>query len=283
MDVNILGRIDSILSSLPKAEKKIATVILNNPESVLNMTATVLGKESNSSAATVIRFCKRIGIPSFTQLKILLSSEVSKPNSLGYSDITEDESAEDILDKILGNTVQSLQDTISILNTESLTLAIEAIEKASILYVFGVGASFLVAENIAQKFNRIGKTSICYSDPHNFIPALVGNQKNACFIGISNSGETKEVIRLLDVAAESNLTTISMTRFGTNSLSSNATVSLQTVRANEEKLRSAATYSLHAQFLVVDVLFFMYASKNYKSVMQNVKRSRNEIEKYNSK
>ncbi|GEL67947.1 MurR/RpiR family transcriptional regulator [Marinilactibacillus psychrotolerans] len=277
---NILGRIKSISDQLPKAERKIARFILEKPEQVINMTASKLGQEAESSAATVIRLCKRVDIPSFTQLKVLISREVIQTNPIGYSDITPDEPLEDIMDKLLGNAFQSMQDTVSVMNEQDLLEAVESLKSSSIIYLYGIGASNLVAENIAHKWNRIGKTCICMSDPHVLLAAMSSPKENQVFFGISNSGETKEVVKILELAKENGYKTIALTQFGKNSLSKKADISLQHVRAQEGALRSAATSSLHAQFILVDILFYVYASKNYDKIINLIRHSREQIEKY---
>lgn len=277
---NILGRIKSISDQLPKAERKIAHFILENPEEVINMTASKLGKEAESSAATVIRLCKRVDISSFTQLKVLLSREVIQTNPMGYSDITPDELLEDIMDKLLGNAFQSMQDTVSVINERSLLEAVRVLKSSSIIYLYGIGVSNLVAENIAHKWNRIGKTCISFSDPHVLLAAMSAPKEGQIFFGISNSGETKEVVKILELAKDNGYKTIALTQFGKNSLSKKADISLQHVRAQEGALRSAATSSLHAQFILVDILFYVYASKNYDKIINQIRHSREQIEKY---
>jgi DNA-binding MurR/RpiR family transcriptional regulator len=280
-DKNILGRINSMTDELPKSERMIAEVILSEPEEIVHMTASELGKRSQTSAATVIRLCKRVGIPSFTQLKVLVSREVTKDHPSGYSDITPNEPVEDIMDKLLGNAFQTMQDTVSMLKEETLLEVIETLKKASVIYVYGVGASNLVAQDIAHKWSRIGKTCISLSDPHQLIAAMTSQPNDVVFFGISNSGETPEVVKLMERAKENGCKTIGLSRFGKNAISTTSDISLQHVRANEEEIRSAATSSLHAQFITVDILFFLYSSKNHQSVMEQIKHSRQEIEKYN--
>ncbi|WP_208559498.1 MurR/RpiR family transcriptional regulator [Marinilactibacillus kalidii] len=280
MEKNILGRIKSIADQLPKAEKKIAQVILEKPEEVVHMTASNLGKAADSSAATVIRLCKRVDIPSFTQLKVLISREVIHTNPTGYSDITPDEPIEEIMDKLLGNAFQTMQDTVSLIQEKPLLEAVEVLKASSIIYLFGIGASGLVAENIAQKWSRIGKTCISFKDPHALLAAMSSFKEGQVFIGISNSGETQEVVNLLELAKENGSQTIALTQFGKNSLSKKADISLQHVRAQEGTLRSAATSSLHAQFILVDILFYAYASKNFDKIIDQIRHSREQIEKY---
>lgn len=280
----ILGLLESIHSDLPRAERKVATIILKTPEEVVHATATALGEKAGTSAATVIRLCKRLQVKSFTELKILLSSELTAQTSANeYSDLAPDESAQSIIQKMVNNSYIAMEDTMTSLSTDALEEAVAQIEHTEIIYVFGVGASSLVAENIAHKWSRIGKTCIFISDPHVLIAAMTAGDAKKTFIGISNSGETKEVIALAKIANEKDMATIGISRFGNNSLAKQVDVNLQHARTNEARIRSAATSSLHAQFVVVDSLFYLYASKNFNESLASVQASREEVQAYNCK
>ncbi|EOL46465.1 MurR/RpiR family transcriptional regulator [Enterococcus caccae] len=277
---NIQGRIVSMLDVLPNSERKIGRTILDNPSMVIDMTASELSNYAGTSPATVIRFCKKIDVPSFTQLKIRLSAEIEAPIYEGYSDITANESVDEIKTKLLGNAYQSMQETVALLKEQRVETIVDVLVAAPIIYVFGIGASYLVAENIAQKWNRIGKTVVCVQDPHVLVTILVSAPKEAVFFCISHSGETKEVVRLLDVAKKHQLKTIGLSQFGNNTLTNKAEYMLQTVRSNEAALRSAATTSLHDQFIVVDVLFYAYASRNFEQTIEMIQESKAEVRKY---
>jgi len=278
---NILGLLKSMLNELPKAEKRIAEKILEEPEEVVHMTASELGIFADASAATVIRLSKRLKISSFTELKIFISREVESESREVYSDIDADESVQAIMDKLHWNSNLAMKDTVSMLEEDDLLKAANIIRDASVIYTFGIGASSLVAENISQKWSRIGKTCVHINDAHVLLAALVGSEKDSVFIGISNSGETHEVIKLEELSRNHGHQTISITRFGNNTLSKNADVALQHVRANEIEMRSAATSSLHAQFLVVDILFYIYVSRNYDRALDKVFDSRGAVDEYN--
>ena len=77
---HIHRRVESIFSELTQSEKKIAQMVLETPEEVIQMTANELAKASQTSPASVIRFCRSIGISGFTELKLKLSAEVDTPN-----------------------------------------------------------------------------------------------------------------------------------------------------------------------------------------------------------
>lgn len=277
---HIHQRIESILGELTQSEQKIASIVLEKPEAVIEMTANDLAKVSKTSPASVIRFCKSINIPSFTELKLKLSAELTSTTYTGYSDIVPGEPIKEIKNKLLGNAYQSMKETVNLLDERVIISVIEAIKQASLVYVYGVGASYLVAENIAQKWNRIGKTCVCVADAHLFLSILIAAPKDAVFIGISNSGETREVSRLADVAQESGLKTIGITQFGSNTLSNISDISVQTVRSKEAEIRSAATSSLLAQFMAIDVLFYAYVSENYAENINRIRLSRKAVDKY---
>lgn len=278
---NVLGLLKSMLEDLPKAEKRIAEKILKEPKEIIMMTASQLGKSADSSAATVIRLTKRLNLESFTEMKIFISSEIEDMHQEVYTDISLDESVMDIMDKIHWNSTLAMRDTISVLEEQALIEGADLIRSASVVYTFGVGASSIVAENIAQKWSRIGKTCIHIKDPHFLLASMVSSEKDTVFIGVSNSGETLEVVNLAKVAKEYGHQTMAITQFGKNALNKDADVSLQHVRANELQTRSAATSSLHAQFLVVDVLFYVYATRNYDKALDKIFNSREAVENYN--
>lgn len=273
-------RVKSIYDDLTRSERKIAKLVLSEPEKVIKMTASELAKASNTSPASVIRFCKSIGIPSFPDLKLQLSAEKDAPVVQQYTDILPDESPEDIKNKLLNNAYQAMKETIQLIDDDTLSSAVQLISAASFIYVYGIGSSYLVAENIAQKFNRIGKVCICQPDVHLLIASLTSAPENTLFIGVSNSGETSEVLSLNELAKNKHLPTISITQFGANSLSKQADLSLQTVKSKEAELRSAATSSLTAQFILTDLLFLTYVLKNYDENMANIRASRELVDQY---
>lgn len=280
---NVMGLIKSMQESLPKAEGRVAKFIIESPEKVMSMTAKDLGEASNTSAATVIRLSKRLEMDSFPQMKVMLYNEWDNDDISGYSDITADESLKNIKEKLLANAYQSLSDTLALLDEEIMEKAITAIENAEVIYIFGIGSSGLVAQNIAQKWSRIGKTCIVIPDTHYLVTTMATTNKKSLFIGVSNSGKTSELVQLMKVARRNNIKTMSITQFGKNPISKEADINLQHIRVNEPAYRGAATVSLHVQFYLVDVLFYAYASRHYDEVMDHIISSREEIVSYDDK
>lgn len=277
---NILGRIRSVLDDLPNSEKKIGEYILTNPEETIKMTTAQLGEAAESNSTAVIRLCNRIGINGFTKLKVNLSAEIVSVDEAGYAEIKPDENTYTIKSKLLGNAFKSMEETLALMDEDDIERITELIYNASIVYVYGVGASRLVAENIVQKWSRIGKVMICPTDDHQLVALLTAAPKNALLFSVSSSGETKEIITLIKIAEKNNVRTIGLTQFGHNTLSQKVSYHLQTVKTQDTSANSIVTNSLHAQIIAVDVLFYTYASKDFNNVSEKIKRSREELVRY---
>ena len=73
---NIIGVICSFYEQFFDAEKKIADYIMENKKEVVDMTVAELARASDTSDATVSRFCRRCGFKVFQSLKMAIAKEV---------------------------------------------------------------------------------------------------------------------------------------------------------------------------------------------------------------
>ncbi|MFD6211020.1 MurR/RpiR family transcriptional regulator [Peribacillus sp. NPDC060253] len=277
---NVLLKIESLLNQLPKSERKIAQYILENPKDTIRMTIHELAAQANASSSAVTRFCRSIKVNSFSELKVSLSSLTSQPEKKGFYDIEPNETIASIKNKIVSNSVQAIQETAHYLDEAVLDNIVETMRNADVIYVYGLGASWLIAEDITQKWLRLGKIVSANQDPHVTATALASSSKNAVFFCISNSGETEEVLQLVDIAKAYGIKTIGLSRLGNNGLTKKVDMSLHHVRAPEAKFRSAATSSLFAQFLTVSIIFYAYVSKYYNENKSGIERSRESVLKF---
>jgi len=274
---SILNQIELALEELPRSEKKIAKYILECSKDVLYMNINELAKKSKSSSAAVVRFCKSIGIENFGNLKVRLSAESVQGTTVSNLDIEDKESVSSIIEKTLSNTIQVFEDTAHQIESTAVERVVEMLHAADMIYVYGVGASFLIAEDIAQKWRRLGKKVYAISDYHLLLSTMAIQNAQAVFWGVSYSGKTKEVLLLIEKAKAFGMKTIGLSRMGQHKLAQNVDALLTTARAPEAKLRSAATSSRFAQLFVIDIVFLTYASSQYKFTVEQLEKSRNAV------
>ncbi|MBP1045487.1 MurR/RpiR family transcriptional regulator [Enterococcus sp. BWM-S5] len=278
MQQNIILTIRDHREHLPKSEQKIADYILENTNEVITLSAQELAKRADSSPAAIIRFCHSMQVNGFTELKLLVSANLGSVDAEMYTEVEKEETAEAIKQKLNVRFIHALERTADLLDEKDLAVILPEIERAEVVYVYGLGASSLVAQDVYQKFTRLGKTVFYSLDHHLLASALGTGEKESLFIGISNSGETTELLALLDIAKESGIYTIGITENGSSPLAGKSDVVLLTAKGEEAPLRSAATVSLISQLYIVDVLFFYYASNNYDETIKKIQQSRNTVD-----
>ena len=281
--IALINRIQGMESELSKAELRIFRYIKKNIDKIPTMTAEQIAKGSKTSAPTVVRFAKKVGASSLTDFKIQISAESQQNGgNQEYSDVKKNEPIASLKEKLSQNAQLTLHETTQILSDEKLVAALKLLETKERIFVTGVGASHLVAEDIKQKWDRIGKSVSLETNYNALLPQLINTKKDAALWLISNSGETPEIVFFAEIAKELKIPIITLTRFGNNRLSKLADVSLQVSRPQEADLRSAATNSLIAQFLAVDILFYSYISRNQENA-EKIYQSRQIIKDFREK
>ncbi len=270
MGGSILSQIQVIMGELPTSERKVAQYIVSYPTEVIRMNVKTLAERAGTSGSAVIRFCHSLGLEGFPELKVLVSADSLKAPFLAYYDIEPNESIETVIEKTIASSVQVIQDTSMYIDHGAIREAVERMKQAPAIYIYGVGASGIIAEDIAQKWMRLGKNIFAVKDHHVLATILPTAQPNTLFFGISYSGETSEVVNLMRLAKESGVHTMGLCRYGEHKMSPFADVLLYTPRAPEAKLRSAATSSRLAQLIVIDILFFTYASAQYDATIEQL-------------
>ena len=277
-----LVRLREILDQITPSERKVAEYILNHPEHMVGLSVAELSEVSGGSPAAVIRLCKSMGIKGYQELKLKVAGDLQQRENIRYQEISPHDSVEAIIHNVSNNNMQSIRDTLKILDVNMVSKAIEAIAQADRLFFFGLGASNLIAQDAQQKFLRINKTSFCVSDPTVQLASSVMLKKNDVAVGISYSGETGYVIASMKTARDAGATTISITKYGSTTLSDIADIPLF-ISSTENEIRSGATSSRITQLNLIDILYLGVASQNYDYSVQYLEKTREVVRNLLSK
>ncbi|MDQ0900652.1 MULTISPECIES: MurR/RpiR family transcriptional regulator [unclassified Paenibacillus] len=262
--------LQEIAEQLPPSERKIALYIIENPHEAIRCTANELGELSSTSASAVIRLCKSLGLSGFQELKLRVAGDMRNSNEVGFTDFEPDEPQPSIVQKVTANSVRALQETAEIMNYEALGKAVEALERAQSIHFFGVGASAVIAQDAQLKFVRVNRSTTSNTDFHISAMLVAQSNKKDVVVGISFSGETYEVGKLLELAKEKGATTISLTSYGLSPISEIADINLFVSAKQEEVFRSAATSSRLAQLHLIDILFMCVLTNQYEASIQHL-------------
>lgn len=276
----ILSAIQEQIDTMNPKEKDIAGYVLAHPHHIIQMGITELAQQSGGSTATISRFCKLFHFAGFTEFKLKLAAELAQQSDTqSYQDIVAGNPLERIVSAMESNHVRSITDTTRMLDLKQLQKAIDALKSARQIDLYGVATSGLIAQDFYQKLIRIGKRAVTFSDPHMQVTSASNLTKQDVALGISYSGETSETIAALKCAAENGATTISLTKFGTNTLTSLADISLFTSTL-EEGMRRGDMASRIAQLHVIDILFVGLISDQFDDLVPRLEQSFQMVKKY---
>ncbi len=274
----LLVRLRGLRPSLSPAEDRVAEQVLADARAAAALTISELAVAAHTSETTVLRFCKRLGLPGYPQLRLALAEESAQPrvSAAKTSDISAKDSIDDIIAKVSFADASAVEETAQQLDREALTQAAAAIAGAKRVDIYGIGASAIVGIDLQQKLHRIGAMAFAWNDPHIALTSATLLARKDVAIGISHSGTTKETIEALEAARNRGATTIAITNFPLSRLASLADLVLTTA-ARETSLRSGATASRIAALTVVDCLYIAVAQRHLKRARKAVAETRDAV------
>ena len=211
----LLMRIRFQLPSLPRAERVVAEALLENPEAISGLTLAQLAKETGSSDASIIRFCRRMGFKGYTDFKTAFSCRKD------LSDEDEEKENQDsmmvILKKVFRGNMQTLTDTLS-LATTNYDEALNAMVKAKSIHFFGVGDAYAVCQLAHMKIGRLGISGSAYSDVTQQLVAAANIKPGDVAFSVSYEGRSRNVVESMKIAKERGAVTICITKMNKSPL-----------------------------------------------------------------
>jgi DNA-binding MurR/RpiR family transcriptional regulator len=262
----LIVHISGLLPSLSPAEQRVARLVVANPADSARRTITDLATSAETSEATVIRFCRSVGMEGYPQLRIRLAAEAARrvepPDArVVGGDIPPGADFAQIIATIAFNDARAVEETAEQLDPAICERVVDAINGAGRIDIYGAGASGFVASDFQQKLHRIGRTAFYWPDVHTALTSAALLGKGDVAIGISHTGTTSDVVEVLEQSRSRGATTVALTNFPRSPITEVADFVLTTA-ARETTYRSGATASRLAQLTVVDCLFVGVAARN---------------------
>lgn len=240
-------------------EKEVLRYILKNTREVVEMDIHTLAKRGFCSAATIVRICKKNGFTGYRALKMALLNDLNYSDEFMQSHLVpkEKDDIRSIISNVLNENIQAIQNTYSLLDLAELNSVVQCLQDAPYVYLFGIGASYLVARDLNFKLERVGKRSILYEDHHMQLVASNNVSPKDLAIIISYSGMTQEILEIAKNIRDNGGKILSITQYGANRLMQLSNFTLYVPKI-EAPLRTSASSSRISQLNIVDILFHTY-------------------------
>jgi len=269
---NALGRIRVAQPNMAKSAQRIAQFILEQPETIVGMSVTELSEATDVSEGSVINFCRSIGLSGFQQMKLSLAQEIVQPVQFIHEDLDRNDDLDAVCRKVFHSGIQALRDSLSVLDPEALSRAVDALKSAKRIEIYGIGSSAPIAEDTQYRMLRIGLDVRAVTDSH--IQAISASRcdPDVTTITISHSGATHETVAATRLAKQAGACTIVITNFARSPIQAHADIVLFTM-ARETRFRTEAMTSRIAQLCVVDTLVAGLALADYDRATETLKKT----------
>jgi DNA-binding MurR/RpiR family transcriptional regulator len=278
-DVGVLVTIRSLLPNLAPVERRVAQAVLDDPGGVAWRSISELARSCGTSATSVVRFCRAIGLRGYPDLRLALAGvmgSVAHDDAAAVvaasSDIDPDDDPLTITKKIAYADAAAITETASRLDVGALVKVVDALAVANRIDIYGVGASGLVAVDLQIKLQRIARPAYAWPDPHMAATSAALRGKGDVAVGLSHTGTTVDTIDALTEARAHGATTVAITNFPWSPITDVADFVLLTA-ARETAFRSGAMTSRIAQLTVVDCLFVTLAQRDLPRTMDALERT----------
>lgn len=274
----VFAKIHNLYNNLTKTEQKIASFVLASPDRVISMTAKELASEVETVPSAVIRFSRSIGYDGFSAFKIDIARSIGeqKQEDLGKMPAFKyGDSAENVCQKVFASSIQTLKDTLGMLDFEKTEKLCNAIKKAKRLFFMGVGTSSIIATDAQYRFSQLGISATACTDLVFMSVSAINLTVDDVVVFISHSGRTKAVVDAMRFAKKSGAKTIAITSFATSPLACESDYSL-VAYADEENYPVEAVSARVAHICIIDALAMTIASSDAENFERHVVR-RNRI------
>lgn len=251
-DSSLLDRIAQLQPQLTPAERRVASLVLANPRTVVNEAIAEIARLADVSQPTVIRFCRTLGFLGLADFKLKFASSLTGTIPVRHSQVRLSDSTHDLSAKVIDNTVSAILSFRDQLDVRSLDQAIALLRKANRVEFYAMGNSRVVALDGQHKFFRFRIPTSSYGDSHLFSLAADLLKPGDVVIVISNSGKLPELLKTVDAARAAGADVIAITP-SQSPLAKKANVCLA-VNHTEDSATFLSMISRMLQLLLIDIL-----------------------------
>ncbi|KFZ29882.1 transcriptional regulator [Pseudidiomarina atlantica] len=209
--MNLIEKLHTELSGLSKSERKVAAVILADPEAAIHKSIASLAELADVSEPTVNRFCRSLGAKGYPDFKLQLAQSLVKGVPFVNRHVEQGDEIADYTAKIFESSMAALNVTRQQVDTQALDAAIDKLAAARQISFFGLGASASVAHDAQNKFLRFD-TPVQFSDDVLMQRMQVINARpEDVIVFISHTGRTRALVEIAQLAQQTKATLIGVT------------------------------------------------------------------------
>ena len=208
----MLNHIYERYNALTPSERRLADVVLADPEAVPRLSTGALARAANVSEPTVVRFCRALGCSGVREFKLQLTEGIVV-GRLRYArrEVSGDDRTQELSGKVIDGAIASLVRLREQLDGATLERAIASLGSARRVEFYGLGGNAVVAQDAQLKFSRLGLPSVAYADAYIHTVAAGLLDPHCVVVAISNTGRSRDMLHSVEIARRQGAKVIAIT------------------------------------------------------------------------
>ena len=269
-NMNILEKITQHKSAFSKSERKVAEVILANPQSAIHSSIATLAKMSDVSEPTVNRFCRRLDTKGFPDFKLHLAQSLANGTPYVNRHVDENDGPDEYTTKIFESTMASLEVARQSVCVNTVNRVVDLLTQAQRISFFGLGASASVAHDALNKFFRFNVPVVYFEDILMQRMSCMNCGSGDVVVLISHTGRTKGLVEIAQIAKNNDATVVGIT--SANSPLAQECTFVLSLEVPEDTDMYMPMASRIAQLTLIDVLATGFTLRRGNKFRENLKR-----------
>ena len=276
---DVLRTIRAGLVLLSEGKKRIAELIIAQPQWTLTSNVDDIAQAAQVSAPTIVRFCRAVGCEGLKDFKLKLAAALARGTPYLHRDVTDGDSGQDVLRNVVGSVTAVVAEWQRQIDPGRIEAAASLINQARRVDCFGTGAtSNFLAQDLQARLFRFDISSTAYTDAHLQMVAAATLQPGDVVVAISFVGRMPSLLEVVRLAKKRGAKIIAITRANTP-LAQFADEVLATDVPRDAVMR-VGTDAYIVQLLLIEVLMVMIGLQRGPALNDRLKTIHDVLERH---
>lgn len=252
-----------------ETEQGTLTYILAHASEMGELTIRELSTRACTSPAAVFRLCQKLGMKGYNDFKLKFISETSRTLREGHithRPITRQDKPEDIVRKMAGLEIESIEETKNELDIAQLTRVADAVEAATCIDLYAYDQNHFLAQAAAYNFLQVGCPIVTVHPALNsqIASAMLADKTHLAML-LSRTGINRRILRVAEILKQRGTPMVLFSPVANSPLAHLADEYFYVANTVEYLDCGGAMYSVGVRYLF-DVLFGILLARRSQNI-----------------
>lgn len=266
-----------MVPSLPRGERAAAEYLTENLPRIGALNLSTIAAETNSSSATVIRLCKRMGYSGFLDFRNSVRMAAYKPENEDAALSGEQLAMWELMRSVIDKNNETMMNTLALV-TDQYVPAAQALLKANMITLIGNGDAVIPCQLIGMKLMKIGKPCVVVNDQDMQMFSSAATKEGDVVLAVSHTGRSKSVVEAMRIAREHGAITIGVTASGKAPLLKHCVYALMTGTVDNTTAGDIISRRIAEQTILETLYLYIVECSNGEAIEEVKKQGAQVIE-----